>query len=67
MNEIDCTGDETETCTCPGCVKFHADFDKWVADLGKRWGKTPAVHICDGDCGPLALCCGDVRDHSAVR
>lgn len=51
---INCTGDESETCACPGCVKARADFDAWVADTEKRWAKAYAegrvAHLCGNPC-----------------
>ncbi len=48
------------------------DFEAWVADTERRWaeaeaaGKVAKVHICNGDCGPLADC-ADERDTSIDR
>lgn len=45
-------------------------IDSWATSACRPLSREEAVRLIDqahGRCGPLAICCGDVRDHGAVR
>lgn len=64
MNEHDYDQD----CPCSYCQEQLAAFNAWCDAFEQRWQarKLSRVHVCNGDCGPLADC-ADERDTSIDR